>query len=122
MATSQGSMLQVGQLHTNSAGTSDIGARYRTMKTTITVGGSVLHSSLTVRNEPAVAAAPSSANSANGLKVSGPGCITTSTPAKPTRVAAQRRTRTLSPRRRAAPAVANSGAVKLIAVASAIGM
>ena len=49
------------------------------------------------------------------------GRATTSTPAKPSAVAVQRRQRTISPRNRTAATVTNRGTVKLIAVTSASG-
>ena len=91
--------------------------------------GSVRARSLTISVMTAESSAASSASPAPSaaalLAVSSllpkPGCRMIITPMKPMMVAVQRRARTSSPRNSAAPAVANSGTVKLSAIALSNG-
>ncbi len=83
-------------------------------------GGSVRHSDLVARMPAAMNADPTSTTTAAGETACSPGRRMMIAPAKPTAVAVQRRRRTVSPRKSAAPAVTNSGAVKVSAVTSAI--
>ena len=83
---------------------------------------SVRVNDLRMRTEIAMCSAAPRESNAPGDSVSKPGRTTTRVPRKPTMTALQRRILTTSPKTKAAPAVANRGAVKLKAVACANGI
>ena len=69
------------------------------------------------RSRPAKPSVPATARSEAGWKASRPGRRITSTPAKPTPIASQRRQPTFSPKQSAAPATTTSGVACRIAEA-----
>ena len=111
----------MGQRQNQMAGTSRKIVDHSANWVRIISGASVAERRRTSSTETATDIALASATSAPGCRLSLPGRTITSTPAKPTTVAVQRRQRTFSCSTRAASTTENSGCEKASAVASASG-
>ena len=111
-----------GVCQTASAGTSDTGVMRKTSQKTMALGCASRDSSFTAVWLTAISMAENSTSSAAPVIVAKPGLRTIMAPAKPTAMAVQRRARIVSPSVSTAAIEANSGMVKLSAVASASGM